>query len=210
MISDVFAIVSCHRKKRFQLLLQNFQRYFNKYFLKSFTIEPSNSHTLNSRKNSNSHTLFSLTKMWLIGYAKDIRKIRSLIFFSRWANHFLLFLKNCVIQDWIWGFSHSLFLYWHHFLCLKSLVNYEGIFLNQKISLRIINKNRSRMLESISLMRNPQGTQIVTNYPNSHIYPNSHRFFGFTQMWLYMCIWRLYSTYILDESSASWYLESWS
>ena len=34
-------------------------------------------------------------------------------------------------------------------------------------------------------MRNPPGTQIVTKYPNSHTYPNSHRFFGLTKVRLF-------------------------
>ena len=49
------------------------------------TVEPKNSHTY-----PNSHTLFGLTKMLLFGYAKNIRRIRNLIFFSRRANHFFI------------------------------------------------------------------------------------------------------------------------
>ena len=64
-------------------------------------------------------------------------------------------------------------------------VNYEISFFNQKIIFLIINKNRILIPESIPLMQNPPGTRIVTKYPNSHTYPNSHHFFGLTKMWLF-------------------------
>ena len=67
-------------------------------YIKRNTVEPPNSHTY-----PNSHTLFGLTKMWLFGYFKDFKRKISLNCFSRWANQ-LLFLINCLIQDWIWGF----------------------------------------------------------------------------------------------------------
>ena len=82
--------------------------HFCHFLKKIHTVVSPSSHTPSSHTYPSSHTLFGLTKMWLLGYVKDFRRIKSLIFFGRRANHFLLFLKNCVIQDWIWGFSGNL------------------------------------------------------------------------------------------------------
>ena len=35
------------------------------------------------------------------------------------------------------------------------------------------------------MTQNPNGTRIVTKYPNSHTYQNSHRFLGLTKIWLF-------------------------
>ena len=87
--------------------------------------------------------------MWLFWYAKDFRRKISMNSFSRWANNL------------------------NAFIIFRKL---RKQFFNQKIIFRIINKNRILIVESIPLMRNPPGTRIVTMYPNSHTYSNSHRF----------------------------------
>ena len=69
------------------------------------------------------------------GYQKN----KKLDFFSRRANFFFVIIFSQI-----------------------NFVNYESSFLNQKITFRIINKNGILILESIHLMRNPQGTQIGT------------------------------------------------
>ena len=91
---EAFSRITRNIQKNLSLWLINQWKIKNTVIF--YTAEPPNSHTY-----PNSHTLFGLKKMWLFGDAGDIRRIRSLIFFSRRANHFLLFLKNCVIQDWI-------------------------------------------------------------------------------------------------------------
>ena len=55
------------------------------------TVRPQNSHTY-----PNSHALFCATKIWLFGYAKDIRRKRSLTFFkSSNKSFFITFEKLC-------------------------------------------------------------------------------------------------------------------
>ena len=72
-----------------------------------FTEEPQNSHIY-----LNSHTLFGLTKMWLFGYAKDIRRIRSLIFLV--VELTVLF----VTKMWLFG-SSTVFLFYKPILYLN-------------------------------------------------------------------------------------------
>ena len=146
-----------------------------------YTAEPPNSHTPKSHTYPNSHTLFGLTKMWLFGYVKDFKRKISQKSSSRWANH-LLFLKNGLIQDWTWGCSGN-------FCSSREITN--AVFLNQK------NSN----LESLPTMRNPPSTQIVTKYPYSHTYPNSHTFFGFMKMWRFGS----YTVFMRSFLNITWY-----
>ena len=76
---------------------------------------------------------------------------------------------------WLFGYAYSYF-FGVIFSVYENIINYKSSFSHQEIIFRIKNKNRVFKLESIPLMRNLPGTQIVTKYPNSHIYPNSHRF----------------------------------
>ena len=141
------------------------------------TVEPPNSLTPNSHtyQNShtylNSHTLFGFTKMWLFWYTKDINRIKSLIFelffefCQKVQSNFVL--RNMRIFFWmiynldflVDGEPNSIFLYWHHFLCLQKFRKLRKQFFDQKIIFQIINKNRFLILEE-----------------NSHIYPNCDRF----------------------------------
>ena len=94
--------------------------------------------------------------------------IRSLIFFIRRVNPFLLFLKNCVNYTNNYTKLHINYTKnWIIQFCLirKYFSNYKQKS-NSKTRIDIFDAKSSR-------------------YPNSHTYPNSHRFFGLTIMWLF-------------------------
>ena len=103
--------------------------YFRTWFCKKLvllritcnTVHPHNKHTPNKHIPHNKHTLFALTKMCLFGEEEDFGKINSLYFFNieSLKTHFLLFLKNCVMQDWIWGFLGN---FWSSFSGTNSRV----------------------------------------------------------------------------------------
>ena len=73
--------------------------------------------------------------MWLLRHVKDFTRKINLNSFGRWANH-LLYLKNCKIQEWIWGFSSNFCSSITLFIAItfsvyENFVNHESSFLNQ-------------------------------------------------------------------------------